>query len=191
MIYYEGNAVPELKGMFLFGSFTGDIYAVKLSEDKKKIVEELKIELGHYPFVPTVGIAQSPDGKIYYGGYQLYTLDSIGEREQMLFTISVDGPSAVDIGQISLDGEQKRIVIDAIKKGTLAPDATLTARIPKALLDNITTTVIVDGPQSPSAIEFSVDNSAPGYTAVTINIGSALVNNNGLKLAILSSNTRA
>ena len=34
MIYYEGDAVPELKGMFLC-SFTGDIYALKLSEDKR------------------------------------------------------------------------------------------------------------------------------------------------------------
>ena len=190
MIYYEGDAVPELKGMFLFGSFTGDIYAVKLSEDKKKIVQELKIDLRHYPFVPTVGIAQSPDGKIYYGGYQIYTLDSIGQREQMLFTINIDGPSAVEIAQISVDGEQKRIVIDAIKKGTLAPDATLTARIPRALLDNVTT-VIVDGQQSPSAIEFSVDNFEPGYTAVTINIGSVLANNDSLKLAILGSSATA
>jgi glucose/arabinose dehydrogenase len=190
MIYYEGDAVPELKGMFLFGSFTGDIYAVKLSEDKKKIVQELKIDLRHYPFVPTVGIAQSPDGKIYYGGYQIYTLDSIGQREQMLFTINLDSPPAVDIAQISVDGEQKRIVIDAIKKGTLAPDATLTARIPRALLDNITN-VAVDGQQTPSAIEFRVDNFEPGYTTVTINIGSALANKDGLKLAILAQSASA
>jgi glucose/arabinose dehydrogenase len=190
MIYYEGDAVPELKGMFLFGSFTGDIYAVKLSEDKKKIVQELKIELRHYPFVPTVGIAQSPDGKIYYGGYQIYTLDSIGESAQMLFTISVDAPSPVDIAQISVDEDQKRIMIDASIKGALAPDATLTTRIPRNLLDNVTT-VALDGQQSPRSIEFSVDDSATSYTAVTINIGSALTNNNGVKLAILGSTARA
>ena len=190
MIYYEGDAVPELKGMFLFGSFTGDIYAVKLSEDKKKIVQELKIELRHYPFVPTVGIAQSPDGKIYYGGYQIYTLDSIGESAQMLFTISVDAPSPVDIAQISVDEDQKRIMIDASIKGALAPDATLTTRIPRNLLDNVTT-VALDGQQSPRAIEFSVDDSATSYTAVTIKIGSALTNNNGVKLAILGSTARA
>jgi glucose/arabinose dehydrogenase len=190
MIYYEGDAVPELKGMFLFGSFTGDIYAIKLSEDKKKIVQELKIELRHYPFVPTVGIAQSPDGKIYYGGYQIYTLDSIGESAQMLFTISVDAPSPVEIAQISVDEDQKRIMIDASIKGALAPDATLTARIPRNLLDNVTT-VALDGQQSPRAIDFSVDYSATSYTAVTINIGSALTNNNGVKLAILGSNARA
>jgi glucose/arabinose dehydrogenase len=183
MIYYEGDAVPELKGMFLFGSFTGDIYALKLSEDRKRIVQEIKIELEHYPFVPTVGIAQSPDGKIYYGGYQIYTLDSIGEREQMLFTISLDSPSALEIGEIRVDEQQKRIMIDGSIKGALAPDANLVARIPRALLDNVTS-VAVDGQQGPSAIGFSTIVLGPDYTTISVDIGSQAGNIEGLKLAI-------
>ena len=183
MIYYEGDAVPELKGMFLFGSFTGDIYALKLSEDRKRIVQEIKIELEHYPFVPTVGIAQSPDGKIYYGGYQIYTLDSIGEREQMLFTISLDSPSALDIGEIRVDEEQKRIMIEASMKSRLAPDATLIARIPRALLDNVTT-VAIEGQQGLGAIDFSINEFGPDYTTVSIYIGSQAPNAEDLKLAI-------
>jgi glucose/arabinose dehydrogenase len=183
MIYYDGDAVPELKGMFLFGSFTGDIYALKLSEDKKSIVEELKIELSHFPFVPTVGIAQSPDGKIYYGGYQIYTLDSIGAREQMLFPIKVDLPSAVNIGEISVNEEQKRILIDANINGTVAPDATLSLRIPRGLLDNVTS-VTTDTQQGPSAIEFNINEFGPDYTTVSVNIGSHAPNAGGLKLTI-------
>jgi glucose/arabinose dehydrogenase len=183
MIYYEGNAVPELKGMFLFGSFTGDIYALKLSEDKKSIVEELKIELSHFPFVPTVGIAQSPDGKIYYGGYQIYTLDSIGEREQILFPIEVDLPSAVNIAEISVNQEQKRILIDANVNGIIAPDATLTIQIPRGLIDNVTT-VTIDSEQGPSAIEFNINELGPDYTTVSVNIGSHAPNAGGLKLTI-------
>jgi glucose/arabinose dehydrogenase len=184
MIYYEGDAVPELKGMFLFGSFTGDIYALKLSEDKKSIVEELKIELSHYPFVPTVGIAQSPDGKIYYGGYQIYTLDSIGEREQILFPIEVHSPSEVNIGEISVNQEQKRIAIDANVNGSVAPDATLTIRIPRSLLDNVTT-VTVDSHQGPSAVEFNIIEFGPDYATVSVNIGSHAPNAGvGLKLTI-------
>ena len=183
MIYYEGDAVPELKGMFLFGSFTGDIYALKLSEDKKSIVEELKIELSHFPFVPTVGIAQSPDGKIYYGGYQIYTLDSIGKREQILFPIEVNLPSAVNIRDISVDQEQKRILIDANVNDTVAPDAILTMQIPRGLLDNVTT-VTIDSPQGPSAIEFSIDEFGPDYTTVSVNIGSHASNAGSLKLTI-------
>ncbi|MDP8888154.1 MAG: PQQ-dependent sugar dehydrogenase [Thermoproteota archaeon] len=183
MIYYEGDEVPELKGMFLFGSFTGDIYALKLSEDKKSIVEELKIELSHFPFVPTVGIAQSPDGKIYYGGYQIYTLDSIGEREQMLFPIEVHSPSAVNIGEISVNQEQKRIVIDANVNGTVAPDATLTIRIPRSLLDNVTT-VTIDSQQGSSAVEFNIIEFVPDYITVSVSIGSHAPNAGGLKLTI-------
>ncbi|HYY40632.1 MAG TPA: PQQ-dependent sugar dehydrogenase, partial [Nitrososphaera sp.] len=190
MIYYDGDAVPQLKGMFLFGTFTGNIYALKLSEDKKKIVQELKIDLGHYPFVPTVGIAQSPDGKIYYGAYQIYTLDSIGEKKQMLFTIKVDRPSIVDVREINVDQKQKTILIDASVNGTLPLDATLTAKIPRALLDNVTTVAVDDGKQGTNPVQFRADNLDPGYTAVTINIGSILAknNNSGLKLTILGSN---
>ena len=183
MIYYEGDAVPELKGMFLFGSFTGDIYALKLSEDKKSIVEELKIELSHFPFVPTVGIAQSPDGKIYYGGYQIYTLDSIGKREQILFPIQVNLPSAVNIRDISVDQEQKRILIDANVNATVAPDAILTMQIPRGLLDNVTT-VTIDSPQGPNAIEFNIDEFGTDYTTLSVNIGSHASNAGSLKLTI-------
>src|SRR5918995_6510875 len=184
MIYYEGDVVPELKGMFLFGSFAGDIYALKLSEDRKRIIQEIKIELEHYPFVPTVGIAQSPDGRIYYGGYQIYTLDSIGEREQMLFPIEVHSPSAVNIGEISVNQDQKRIVIDANVNGTVAPDVTLTIRIPRSLLDNVTT-VTIDSQQGPSAVEFNIIEFGPDYTTVSVNMGSHAPNaGGGLKLTI-------
>ena len=183
MIYYEGDAVPELKGMFLFGSFTGDIYALKLSEDKKSIVEELKIELSHFPFVPTVGIAQSPDGKIYYGGYQIYTLDSIGERKQILFPIDVSLPYGVNIKDISVDQDQRRMLIDTNVNGTVASDDLLTIQIPKGLLENLTA-VTIDSPQGPSAIEFNIDEFGPDYTRVSVNIGSNAANEGDLKLTI-------
>src|SRR5918992_2517593 len=183
MIYYDGDAVPELKGMFLFGSFTGDIYALKLSEDKKSIVEELKIELSHFPFVPTVGIAQSPDGKIYYGGYQIYTLDSIGERKQILFPIEVDVLSGVNIGEISVNQEQRRILIDAYVNGTVAPDTTLTMRIPRSLLENVTT-VTIDGQQGPSATEYDINEFGTDYSRVRVNIGSHAPNGGSLRITI-------
>jgi glucose/arabinose dehydrogenase len=183
MIYYDGDSVPELKGMFLFGSFTGDIYALKLSEDKKSIVEELKIELSHFPFVPTVGIAQSPDGKIYYGGYQIYTLDSIGERKQILFPIEVDLLSGVNIGEISVNQEQRRILIDAYVNGTIAPDATLTMRIPRSLLENVTT-VTIGGRQGPSATEYDINEFGTDYSRVRVNIGSHAPNVGSIKITI-------
>jgi hypothetical protein len=156
-----------------------------LSEDKKKIVQELHIDLGHYPFVPTVGIAQSPDGKIYYGGYQIYTLDSIGKREQALFIVKLDRPSTVDISQVDVDREQKRIVIDANVNGAVTRDSKVVAKIPRALLDNIAT-VAVNSEQGPIPIASNVNGSDPDYNTVTINIGSSASkeNNNNLEMTL-------
>lgn len=183
MIYYDGDALPELKGMFLFGSFTGDIYALRLSEDGNSIIQEIKVELGHYPFVPTVGIAQSLDGKIYYGGYQIYTLDSIGEAEQMLFTINIESPPAFEISEIRVEEEQKRIIIDASTKGMLAPESTLIARIPRTLLDNVTT-VAVEGPQGSGPIEFFINEVGPAYTTISVELGNRPANTEDIRLAI-------
>jgi glucose/arabinose dehydrogenase len=183
MIYYDGDALPELKGMFLFGSFTGDIYALRLSEDGNSIIQEIKIELEHYPFVPTVGIAQSPDGKIYYGGYQIYTLDSIGEPEQMLFTINIEAPQAFDISEVRVEEEQKRIVIDASTKGMLAPESTLIARIPRTLLDNVTS-VAVEGQQGAGPIEFVINEVGPAYTTISVELGNHTANTGDIAVAI-------
>ena len=183
MIYYDGDTLPELKGMFLFGSFTGDIYALKLNEDGNRIVQEIKIELEHYPFVPTVGIAQSPDGKIYYGGYQIYTLDSISEAEQLLFTINIESPSGLEISEIRVEQEQKRIIIDADINGTLTPDATLIARIPRTLLDNISA-VSVESQQGSSPIEFFINEVGPIYTTIRVDLGNQPLNAEDMQLVI-------
>lgn len=183
MIYYDGDALPELKGMFLFGSFTGDIYALRLSEDGNSIIQEIKIDLRHYPFVPTVGIAQSPDGEIYYGGYQIYTLDLISEAEQILFTINIESPPAFEISEIRVEEEQKRIIIGASTKGMLAPESTLIASIPRTLLDNVTT-VAVEGPQGSGPIEFFINEVGPAYTTISVELGNRPANTEDIRLAI-------
>src|SRR4029078_4204843 len=66
-LYYVGNKFPYLKGNFLFGTFVGNIYAVHKNNESKQITLENHIRLYHYPFEPVIGIAQSPDGNIYYG----------------------------------------------------------------------------------------------------------------------------
>jgi glucose/arabinose dehydrogenase len=184
MIYYNGSALPKLKGMFLFGSFTGDIYAIKLSEDRSKITQEIKINLEHYPFVPTVGIAQSLDGKIFYGGYQIYTLDSIGEFKPNLSTIRFDVPPGVDIGEVNFEKEHERIVINASSKVPVTPNATLTVRIPTDLIDNVTSAALLDAQQNQSAIESRIDYSEGTYASVTINLGPLLANDSSVQVAI-------
>src|ERR671924_304699 len=183
MIYYDGDKIPELKGMFLFGSFTGDIYAVRLGEDKKSVVFEYKIELAHFPFVPTIGIAQSPNGEIYYGGYEIYALDSISGREQQILHVArVDAPAAVNVSDLQVDQDSNRILVDASANGTISPDASLAIRIPRSLLDDITT-VALDGQQE-TTLDFNVDNSDPNYTTINVRLGSALSQGSNVKLAI-------
>ena len=183
MIYYDGDKIPELKGMFLFGSFTGDIYAVKLGEDKKSVVLEYKIELAHFPFVPTIGIAQSPNGEIYYGGYEIYALDSISEREeQILHVARVDAPAEVNVADLQVDQDNNRIIVDASANGTIAPDASLAIKIPRSLLDDITT-VALNG-QEDTTLNFNVDNSDPNYTTVNVTLSPVLSQGSNVKLAI-------
>jgi hypothetical protein len=103
----------------------------------------------------------------------------------MLFPVQVDAPSAVDITEIRIDRAQNRVVIDAIVNGTMSPDATLTTKIPRSLLDSVTT-VAIDGQQG-GAIDFTLDDSDPGHNTVTVSIASALANNNSLRLAIVGT----
>ncbi|MDQ4050297.1 MAG: PQQ-dependent sugar dehydrogenase, partial [Thermoproteota archaeon] len=183
MIYYDGDALPELKGMFLFGSFTGDIYALELSEDKKSIVREIKIELEHYPFVPTVGIAQSPDGKIYYGGYQIYTLESIADAEQILFIIGIESPTGVKISEVIVDEERKSVIIDASTNGTFAADAYLKAKIPRTILENVTA-VAIETEQGSIPAEFIINEAGPAYTIISVNLGNGSINTQDFRLEI-------
>ncbi len=181
LIYYDGDAVPELKGMYLFGSFTGDIYAVRLSDDKKHVTEEIQVNLEHFPFVPTISIAQSPDGKIYYGGYQIYTLDSLSKKTQNVYEVKIDAPAALTVDDLTVQPEQKKVEINANISSALGPDSTLTAKIPKSLLDNVTK-VAIEGRQAQlTSQDISVNNDA-NYTSVTVKIGQVPANSN-LKLS--------
>lgn len=183
LIYYDGDAVPELKGMYLFGSFTGDIYAIRLSDDKKHVTEEIQVKLEHFPFVPTISIAQSPDGKIYYGGYQIYTLDSLSKKTQNVFEVKIDAPAALTVDDLTVQPEQKKVEISANISSALGPDSTLTAKIPKSLLDNVTT-VAIEGRQAQlTSQDVSVNNSDANYTSVTVKLGQVPANSN-LKLSL-------
>ena len=56
----------------MVGSYSGDLYVLRLDNQTKEIVEESRIDLENYPFKPVVGIAQSPKGDIYFGAYAIF-----------------------------------------------------------------------------------------------------------------------
>lgn len=184
MIYYTGDSIPDLKGKFLFGSFTGDLYAVKLSENKTRIEEEHKIDLALFPFVPTVAVAQSPEGEIYFGGYQIYRLDAISEPTRNLHQVIVDAPDGMAISDLQLDLENSKMVIDASLGNSMDADDMLTLRIPKGLITDITA-IRMESPES-ATLEYTLDNSDPDHDTVQIALDGS--DTGDIKIAIIGSN---
>jgi glucose/arabinose dehydrogenase len=112
-IYYTGDKFPMLKNMYLFGTFTGNIYGIRLDTDTKHIVEEIHILLRHYPFEAVVGIAQSPDGGIFFGGYNLYELTGLeaDTLQQDMFPVEIDSSNNLETIQFQLSDINKSIEI--------------------------------------------------------------------------------
>ena len=105
--------MPELKNKFLFGTFTGNIYALTVDKSSK-VIEEEKIALRHYPFEPVVSIAQSPSGEIYFGGYHIYKLRSVdmNSKTQDLFPIEIKSLSNVAIKDLQSSNNDGGIAVN-------------------------------------------------------------------------------
>ena len=182
MIYYVGDSIPELKGMFVFGSFTGDMYGVKLSDNKTRIEVEQKVELGHFPFVPTIAVAQSPDGHIYYGAYQIYRLDSVSQSTQNVFQVTADAPDGVEVSDLQLDPTTNGMIIDTkLTKNIRSDDEKLSVKIPNSLVDNISA-VTLEGPSGATSADFSIDESTPDYKIVSVPVQGAAESSIKIKL---------
>ena len=91
-IYYTGDVYPSLKDKFLFGTYTGKIYAIHINNNTNTIDSEEHILTYHYPFDPVIGITQTAKGDIYYGSYHIYKLISVNENKskQILFPLRFD-----------------------------------------------------------------------------------------------------
>jgi glucose/arabinose dehydrogenase len=179
-IYYDGDKIPELKDKFLFGTVTGNIYALNIEKDTKQIVEE-KILLNVYEDV--IGIAQSPAGDIYYGGFGIYKLKSLdaSTKKQILFPVEVISSSAsgFNLEYLQLDSEKKKVSvnIDAINVNNTndSPSPFFTIRIPKELLGEIFSVSIIGGEQKKEweltkGSNFTIDSSALDHTSVSLAI---------------------
>ncbi|HKR73771.1 MAG TPA: PQQ-dependent sugar dehydrogenase, partial [Candidatus Nitrosocosmicus sp.] len=102
-IYYTGDKFPSLKDNFLFGTYTGDIYAIHIDNVSKMIDFEQHLQLNNYPFEAATGITQTSDGNIYFGTNSVRKLDSIirGEEPyQILFPVTINRSENVIIDGI-------------------------------------------------------------------------------------------
>lgn len=176
-IYYTGDKFPELKGKFLFAAFNGNLYALKLDRDNHRIIEEEKITLGLYPYSAITGLAQSPDGDIYFSSFDVYKLTSINSQSKfpVLFPVQLNSTEKVQIETLQMDKNMnsKRLTIDLNtydNVGTTVSSDTasiyLKVEIPKVIFGlynflNIT---------SDNPVEYNINNDTNALVIVTFNL---------------------
>ncbi len=186
-IFYTGDKVPELKNRFLYGTFTGDIYAIVIDPDSKKVIAEEKIELYPTLFTPVIGIAQAPNGDIYYGSYSIFKLESLdlSTRIPDSHPIKVATSQGAEVSNLVFDQDRKRITLDVSTGPSLSSEpqpedetskssSAVAIRVPKTLMDEITTVLSEADDRD---LDFAVSSgggasSSGGYNVVTISLDS-------------------
>ncbi len=125
-IYYASDHFPYLKDTFLFGTYTGDIYSIEINNktrelsseinphnDPESIVFEQHVQLENYPFESVVGLTQTPNGDIYYGGYHVHKLISIdvANPHPILFPLRLEYPDRIIVDDVFAE-IQKYVIVD-------------------------------------------------------------------------------
>ena len=176
MIYYEGDKIPLLKNKFIVGSYSGDLYVLRLDNITKEITEEFRIDLENYPFKPVVGLSESPNGDLYFGAYAIFQLNAtdVHPKRQYIYPIEINSSSTSNLEAMQFDPKESKMVID-LNDGGISPNVNTTSqpstsslilKIPKVLLDNIIGVVDTEGHKQ---IQFVVSNStSPGYNTISI-----------------------
>lgn len=170
MIYYQGDKYPLLKDKFLLGTYQGDIYALQLDSNSKEIVGEDRIDFENYPFKPVIGIAESPNGDIYFGAYNIWRLNSSGIdlEKQYLFPIQINATSFTSIDGVQYNKSQNKLLLDLHEEKS--PDnsnqSVITLAIPKSLMGNINK--VLDA-QNSQPIQF-VNVNSTDYNTITAKI---------------------
>ena len=176
MIYYQGDKIPLLKDKFVVGSYSGDLYILRLDNKTKQIVEEYRIDLENYPFKPVVGLAESPEGDLYFGAYAIFKLNAtnVHPNKQYLFPIKINSSSTSTVEGIQFDRKQREMVLSldnrvtdtGLKNSNLSANPPLILQIPRALLDNI---ISVVDTESHKQLQFVTGNSTSlQYSTVSI-----------------------
>jgi hypothetical protein len=177
MIYYEGDKIPLLKDKFVVGTYSGDLYVLRLDNQTKQIAQEYRIDLENYPFKPVVGLAESPTGDLYFGAYSIFKLNAteIIPKRQYLFPIMINSSSTSKIQSIQIDSTEREMIIDVNNGVTNANFSTanksstypLTLQIPKALIDNVIS--VVDTERNKPVL-FTSNATNPQYNTINIQI---------------------
>jgi hypothetical protein len=141
-LYYTGDKYPSLKDNFVFGTYTGDIYAVHIDNASETIDSEQYLQVDKYPYESVIGITQTSDGNIYHGGNHIYKLDSVFKGEdpyQVLYPITISRSE-----NIVIDGIFPKIGASVDIDLHSTPNVTetnstqyLKLKMPKSIIDEI------------------------------------------------------
>lgn len=186
-IYYTGDEYISLKDKFLFGTFNGDIYSLNVQNKNGvyQLLEEERISLKLFPFEPLIGIAQSPNGSIYFGAYHIYKLDSLNSDKKKLsvFPIEITHSNEIKIGNVKIKDlkNHNQISIDLhtphkkLDKLVNSSSSFLNLKIPQEVIFDISNISAIVGTNDTKSIQdmtFTVDTSSLEYTNIFIPLSS-------------------
>jgi hypothetical protein len=138
-IFYNGLKFPELHNKFVFGSYNdGNLRALKIYENKSgQAVKELALEMPMEMPDNIAAVAQSPNGEIYFAGYNIYKLESIS-NESTLSTfpirITTSLPTAIQGLNVTQEGDNINLSVTGNSSNGLKADEYFTLEIPKNLI---------------------------------------------------------
>lgn len=132
-IYYEMSKFPELTNKFLFGTFTGYIYALKINKTTMHLTEEDLVNLRFYPFDPVIAISQSPDGEIYFAGYSIYRFESLTKEGTHIYPIKIQKTENVSIEDVKFNNDTQQLSIQIGPQSSIP--MTMNIKVPKLLLN--------------------------------------------------------
>jgi glucose/arabinose dehydrogenase len=169
-IYYDGEKFPELKGKFIFAAFlTGNLHALEINKENKEIIEEVVIRLNHTG--PSISLAPSIDGDIYYGGIQIYKLETVDltNKEEILYNVKITGDINIANLEISKDDKKMTMGVEKQERSTF-----ITIEIPKKLLDGIKFAIGVNEHGQEITLDIDVDNTSSDQNVLTLHIPSEI-----------------
>ncbi len=177
-IYYNHTMFPELAGSFIFGTVRGQLYSVKVdAANNGQLKEELKIDFSFHPLMPIVGVAVSPNGDIYFGGYDLMKLNSIDMQHKVIMTNPIQiNTTNCQLTDLALDNAHKNITAsldpEIVKVGGDNKTSAITMKIPKSMMDNFSfevSNIETAASEGPTKIVPQVKTTVEGnYNLVTI-----------------------
>ena len=115
-IFYTGIKYPGLNNRFIVASYNdGNLHAIGVNETHGQIfVDDLIIDFEHVTPDNIVSVAQSPSGNIYYGGYDIYKLQSLSASvKQLAFPVRTNLSRGIDIKEMTIFRENNTLTIQA------------------------------------------------------------------------------